>query len=68
MPKFYVDYRHEKKIQKVALVFVIMALEPVARTYIYYEEKSCNRQSLCYQTVPRSQISLRDMFPNTVLS
>ena len=57
-----------KKIWKIFLAFVIMALEPVAGTYLHYEENSCDRQSTCYQTVLGSQIWLRDMFSNSIFS
>ena len=30
----------QKKFEKIFLAFVVMALEPVAGTYLYYEEKS----------------------------
>ena len=58
----------QKKFQKMFLVCVIMAFEPFARSYLYYEENSSNRQSTCYQTVIRSHIWLREMFSNSVLS
>ena len=41
----------KKKLQKIFLVFGIMAFEPVVETYLYYEENSCDWQSKCYQTV-----------------
>ena len=46
----------EKEFQKKFLVFVIMAFEPVAGTYLSCEENSCDPQSKCYQTVLRYQI------------
>ena len=58
----------QKKFQKMFLVCVIMAFEPFARSYLYYEENSSNRQSTCYQTVIRSHIWLREMFSNSILS
>ena len=45
-----------------------MALEPVAGTYQFYGENSCDRQSMCYRTVLRSQIGLREIFSNSILS
>ena len=55
--KFYVDLKNgEKKIEKVFLVYEIMEFEPVAGTYLNYEENTCDRQSTCYQTVLRFQI------------
>ena len=59
---------NKKKIDKIFLVFAIMAFEPVAGTYLYYEENSCDPQSTCYQTVLRSQIWLREISSNSVLS
>ena len=58
----------EKQIEKIFLVFVIKALEPVVGTYIYYEDNSCDRQSTCYQTVLRSQILLTEIFSKSILS
>ena len=46
----------QKQMQKILLLFVTMAFEPVAGTYLCYQKKSCGRQSTCYQTVLRSQI------------
>ena len=30
------------------------------------DENTCDRQSMCYETVLRLQISLTDMFPNSM--
>ena len=56
-----------KKISKMFLVLETMTFEGVAVTYLYYEVNSCERQSTCYLTVLRSQISLTEIFSNWIL-
>ena len=56
------------KIFVLVIMAVIMTFEPFTGTYLYYEENSCDWQSTYYQTVLRSQIWLRQMFPNSFLS
>ena len=72
--KLFVDFRNEKKNketknnQKMFLVLVIMAFEPVAGICLCYENISCVRPWTCYQTVVLFQIWLREMFANSILS
>ena len=47
-------------------VFDIMAFECGAVTYLYYEVNSLDRQSKCYQTVPRSHILLEKICCNWI--
>ena len=49
----------QKNIQKIFLVLVIIVFELATRAYLYFQENLCDRQSTCYQTVLRSQISQR---------
>ena len=64
--------RKKKKMQEkffvLVIMAVIMAFEPFTGTYLCYEENSFDWQSTCYQTVLRSQIWLRQMFPSSSLS
>ena len=56
----------QKTIQQIFFDLVIIALEFVVITYLYYELNSCDRQSRCYQTVLRSQMLLGEVFPNWI--
>ena len=46
-------------------VFEIMAFQYVAGISLNYDENTCNRQSLCYQTVLTFQILPKEMFSNS---
>ena len=57
----------QKNIEKMFFVLEIMGFECGAVTYLHYEVNSCDRQSTCYQTVPRFQIWLREIFSKWIL-
>ena len=56
----------EIKFHKKVLVLEILAFEPVAGTYLNYDESTCDRQSTYYQRILRFQIWLRKMFSNSI--
>ena len=55
------------KIQKVFVVSDIVAFDLVSVKSHYYEENTYHRQSMCSQAVPRFQISLTEIFSNSIL-
>ena len=56
----------QRKIEKRFFVFYIFALKLVAVHSPYYEENTCDRQSMCSQTDLRFQISKRKTFSNLI--
>ena len=54
----------EQKIQKKSSVFDIKAFEVVAENSAYCGRNTCHRQSMCYQTVLRFMITVKQSFPN----
>ena len=58
--KFYVDFENWKNIGKSFLALELMVFERVPGIYVNYDENTCDRQSTCYQTVVKFQISLKE--------
>ena len=48
------------------MVFEIIVLEHVAGNSLNYDENICDRESTCYKTVLRFQISLTEMFSSSI--
>ena len=65
--KFHVHFKNAKKnLHKTFLVSEIIVSEPIARTSPNYDENACDMQSTFYQRIPRFQISLREIFSNSI--
>ena len=47
-------------------VFEIMVFEHADGISFHYDDNTCDRQSMCYQTVLRFHIWLKEMFCNNI--
>ena len=56
----------EKKIHKKSSVFEIKAFEVVAENSAYCRRNTCHRQSMCYQTILRFMIRVKQSFRNSI--
>ena len=54
----------ESKIQKKSVAFRIIAFEVVAEISAYFGRNTCHRQSVCYKTVLRFMIKVKQSFSN----
>ena len=56
----------EIKIKKKSCVFEIKAFEAVAENSSYCGMNTCHRQPMCYQTVLRFMIRVKQSFSNSI--
>ena len=56
----------QRKIEKIFLVFEIIASEMAAVNCLYYQGNTCHGQSMPYETVLRLCISVREIFSNAI--
>ena len=57
----------KKKIQIKFFVFEMLASEFITLNWLYQEENTCHRHSVCQETVLRFYISLTEAFCNTIV-
>ena len=55
----------QSNLQKMFLLFLIIAFEPVAGKSLIYDENTCGCQTSCYQTLLRLWIGLREMLSSS---
>ena len=56
----------QRKIKKKLFVFSIISSELTVLICLYQEEKTCDKQSMSSQTVPRFFILLRETFSDLI--